>query len=190
VLQNQIYETVKKFLRDRVKPTSQMAQNLVEIEVAYINTSHPDFRPMSSVNQFLETKTESSSSSKTSSKSTAPAPKAAPAAANPDPKGKGPASPATEPISDAGDVNMQGNQRGLLSFFWGNNGQPGQQYQQQGHHSAPGQPQAHANGDFAVRHPFPSSFSSFSKVLISIPPPPSLGPAKLPPYSHDRARGD
>ena len=58
LLQQQIYEVVKKMLRERLKPTNQMVQNLVDIEISYINTSHPDFKAMTAVNQFLEKKAD------------------------------------------------------------------------------------------------------------------------------------
>jgi len=42
-LREKIYEVVRGILRKCLAPTQQMVQNLVQIELAYINTNHPDF---------------------------------------------------------------------------------------------------------------------------------------------------
>jgi len=38
-----IYEVMEDVLTKSVKPTDEMIKNLVEIELGYINTNHPDF---------------------------------------------------------------------------------------------------------------------------------------------------
>lgn len=38
-----MYEVVHQLLRSCVQPTQRMISNLVQIELAYINTAHPDF---------------------------------------------------------------------------------------------------------------------------------------------------
>lgn len=42
-LRDKIYEVVNRLLRQCVTPTQQMVNNLINIELCYINTSHPDF---------------------------------------------------------------------------------------------------------------------------------------------------
>jgi dynamin 1-like protein len=42
-LHNRIVEVVTSLLRTRLQPTNQMVEHLVSIELAYINTNHPDF---------------------------------------------------------------------------------------------------------------------------------------------------
>lgn len=42
-LRDKIYEVVNRLLRDCVTPTQQMVNNLINVELCYINTSHPDF---------------------------------------------------------------------------------------------------------------------------------------------------
>ena len=36
-------EVSSEILRERLQPTSVMIENLIQIELGYINTSHPDF---------------------------------------------------------------------------------------------------------------------------------------------------
>ncbi|KAL7170934.1 hypothetical protein ACSBR2_035736 [Camellia fascicularis] len=43
VLRRRLDEVMGKFLRDSVKPAERMIGNIIEIEMAYINSSHPDF---------------------------------------------------------------------------------------------------------------------------------------------------
>lgn len=43
-LHAQLIEVVSELLRERLGPTSEYAQSLIEIQVAYINTNHPTFR--------------------------------------------------------------------------------------------------------------------------------------------------
>mgnify|MGYP001474757264 FL=1 len=43
VLHAQLIETVSELLRERLGPTSEYAQSLIEIQAAYINTNHPMF---------------------------------------------------------------------------------------------------------------------------------------------------
>jgi dynamin 1-like protein len=43
-LHAQLIEAVSELLRERLGPTSEYAQSLIEIQVAYINTNHPTFR--------------------------------------------------------------------------------------------------------------------------------------------------
>ena len=42
-LHAQLIECVSELLRERLGPTSQYAQSLIEIQAAYINTNHPAF---------------------------------------------------------------------------------------------------------------------------------------------------
>jgi dynamin 1-like protein len=42
-LKEKIYEIVNTLLKDCIIPSSKMISNLIQIELAYINTSHPDF---------------------------------------------------------------------------------------------------------------------------------------------------
>jgi dynamin 1-like protein len=42
-LRDKIYEVVNRLLRQCVTPTQQMVNNLINIELCYINTAHPDF---------------------------------------------------------------------------------------------------------------------------------------------------
>ncbi|THG01233.1 hypothetical protein TEA_001787 [Camellia sinensis var. sinensis] len=43
LLRRRLDEVMGKFLRDSVKPAERMIGNIIEIEMAYINSSHPDF---------------------------------------------------------------------------------------------------------------------------------------------------
>ena len=43
-LHAQLIDVVSELLRERLGPTSEYAQSLIEIQVAYINTNHPTFR--------------------------------------------------------------------------------------------------------------------------------------------------
>jgi hypothetical protein len=43
LLRDRIYEIVTEMLKSCVKPTQQMIVNMIHVELAYINTSHPDF---------------------------------------------------------------------------------------------------------------------------------------------------
>lgn len=42
-LHERIVDVVTSLLRRRLQPTNEMVTNLVAIELAYINTRHPDF---------------------------------------------------------------------------------------------------------------------------------------------------
>lgn len=42
-LREQIKSVVKELLEERLAPTNQMVENLIQIELAYINTNHPNF---------------------------------------------------------------------------------------------------------------------------------------------------
>lgn len=42
-LHSQIIEAVSDLLRERLSPTSDYAQSLIQIQAAYINTNHPAF---------------------------------------------------------------------------------------------------------------------------------------------------
>ncbi|VEL39745.1 unnamed protein product [Protopolystoma xenopodis] len=42
-LYERIVDVVTSLLRQRLQPTNQMVSNLVAIELAYVNTRHPDF---------------------------------------------------------------------------------------------------------------------------------------------------
>ena len=43
-LHEKIIDVVTNLLRSRLPPTSTMVENIVAIELAYINTKHPDFQ--------------------------------------------------------------------------------------------------------------------------------------------------
>jgi len=73
-LRQQINEAIQKMLKERLKPTHEMVLNLINIEVAYINTSHPDFhafleqkKPQQQPNPPPKTKAEVESESPTTS---------------------------------------------------------------------------------------------------------------------------
>ncbi len=42
-LRDSIFEVVKSVLKKCLQPANQMIVNLIQIELAYINTNHPDF---------------------------------------------------------------------------------------------------------------------------------------------------
>ena len=42
-LHEKIIDVVTNLLRSRLPPTNQMVENIVAIELSYINTKHPDF---------------------------------------------------------------------------------------------------------------------------------------------------
>ena len=42
-LHEKIIDVVTNLLRSRLPPTNVMVENIVQIELAYINTKHPDF---------------------------------------------------------------------------------------------------------------------------------------------------
>lgn len=42
-LRDSIYEVIRGVLKKCLHPTNQMIVNLIQIELAYINTNHPDF---------------------------------------------------------------------------------------------------------------------------------------------------
>ncbi|XP_018022755.1 dynamin-1-like protein isoform X1 [Hyalella azteca] len=56
-----IVDVVTQLLRRRLPPTNSMVENLVLIELAYINTKHPDFRSDASIVSSLMTSINSSS---------------------------------------------------------------------------------------------------------------------------------
>ena len=43
-LHEKIVDVVTNLLRRRLPPTNTMVENLVQVELAYINTRHPDFQ--------------------------------------------------------------------------------------------------------------------------------------------------
>ena len=43
-LNEKIVDVVTNLLRSRLPPTNTMVENLVQVELAYINTRHPDFQ--------------------------------------------------------------------------------------------------------------------------------------------------
>nr|CAG4650769.1 EOG090X01UE [Simocephalus serrulatus] len=68
-LHEKIVDVVTSLLRQRLPPTNVMVENLVAIELAYINTKHPDFhREASLVSTLMHTHMEETSSQKLSSK--------------------------------------------------------------------------------------------------------------------------
>ncbi|XP_046840878.1 dynamin-1-like protein [Xenia sp. Carnegie-2017] len=66
-LRNRIVEVVSDMLFKRLNPTNDMVENLVKIELAYINTNHPDFWAGTSASSMLEQKSDAEGS-KTASK--------------------------------------------------------------------------------------------------------------------------
>ncbi|PLW21487.1 hypothetical protein PCANC_04992 [Puccinia coronata f. sp. avenae] len=49
-LHAQLIEAVSELLRERLGPTSEYVQSLIDIQAAYINTNHPDFMKNTSIN--------------------------------------------------------------------------------------------------------------------------------------------
>ncbi|XP_065581315.1 dynamin-1-like protein [Artemia franciscana] len=45
VLHDKIKDVITALLRKRLPPTNEMVENMIAIELAYINTRHPDFHP-------------------------------------------------------------------------------------------------------------------------------------------------
>jgi dynamin 1-like protein len=54
-LHEKIVDVVTALLRKRLPITNQMVENLVQIELAYINTKHPDFHEASLIQKALST---------------------------------------------------------------------------------------------------------------------------------------
>lgn len=52
-LHEKIVDVVTALLRKRLPITNQMVENLVQIELAYINTKHPDFHEASLIQKAL-----------------------------------------------------------------------------------------------------------------------------------------
>ena len=52
-LHEKIVDVVTALLRKRLPITNQMVENLVQIELAYINTKHPDFTEASLIQKAL-----------------------------------------------------------------------------------------------------------------------------------------
>lgn len=55
-LHEQIIDVVTQLLRRRLPPTNAMVENLVSIELAYINTKHPDFHDAHLVGELNKSK--------------------------------------------------------------------------------------------------------------------------------------
>ncbi|XP_006813957.1 dynamin-1-like protein, partial [Saccoglossus kowalevskii] len=53
-LHDKIVEVVTSLLRKRLAPTNAMVENLVGIELAYINTKHPDFADASLISALIQ----------------------------------------------------------------------------------------------------------------------------------------
>ncbi len=69
-LRDRLFEIVNQTLRECVQPTQKMISNLIQIELAYINTSHPDFiGGAQAIAQLHHQRVDGSSSSSTSSMS-------------------------------------------------------------------------------------------------------------------------
>jgi dynamin 1-like protein len=73
-LRDRVYEIVNNLLRSCVSPTQKMISNLIQLELAYINTSHPDFiggkRAVAQIqNKNLASNTTTSTSTNSSSSS-------------------------------------------------------------------------------------------------------------------------
>ncbi|PIK41679.1 putative dynamin-1-like protein isoform X2 [Apostichopus japonicus] len=52
-LHERVSESVTHLLRTRLSPTNTMVENIVEIELAYINTKHPDFADAAHINAMI-----------------------------------------------------------------------------------------------------------------------------------------
>lgn len=52
-LHERVSESVTHLLRTRLSPTNTMVENIVEIELAYINTKHPDFADAAHINAMV-----------------------------------------------------------------------------------------------------------------------------------------
>lgn len=72
-LRERVFEIVNQILRSSLAPTQSMISNLIQIELAYINTSHPDFiggkQAVAQLTKRLSTTTENKSTSALSSPS-------------------------------------------------------------------------------------------------------------------------
>lgn len=55
-LHERIIDVVTQLLRRRLPPTNTMVENLVQIELAYINTKHPDFHDAHLVGELFKKK--------------------------------------------------------------------------------------------------------------------------------------
>ena len=53
-LHEKIIDVVTQLLRRRLPPTNTMVENLVEIELSYINTKHPDFHDVHLVGELFK----------------------------------------------------------------------------------------------------------------------------------------
>ncbi|XP_068134356.1 dynamin-1-like protein isoform X3 [Hyperolius riggenbachi] len=117
-LHDAIVEVVTSLLRRRLPVTNEMVHNLVAIELAYINTKHPDFADACGLmNNNIETRNrmarDGSRSTDKSSKppgSLAPASMEASSSSSAETDGKGAAAGGAADIPDAGT----GNWRGML----------------------------------------------------------------------------
>lgn len=58
-LHEKIVDVVTSLLRMRLQPTNTMVQNLVSIELAYVNTRHPDFTEGSYIHNMMMEPTKS-----------------------------------------------------------------------------------------------------------------------------------
>lgn len=112
-LKQRIFETVQKMIAERLEPTTQMVRNLVDIEAAFINTSHPHFMAIKSVEQYLEKR-------KQDLKGKGPS-----TGASSEPKGRA-SQASSSAASFDGDLSQpdvqaggSGGNRGLFSFLWG-----------------------------------------------------------------------
>jgi dynamin 1-like protein len=72
-LRDRLFEIVNASLRSQVYPTQKMISNLIQIELAYINTNHPDFiggkQAVAQLNRKLSEQRNSSSNGSSSSSS-------------------------------------------------------------------------------------------------------------------------
>jgi len=72
-LRDRLFEIVNASLRSQVSPTQKMISNLIQIELAYINTNHPDFiggkQAVAQLNRKLSEQRNSSSNGSSSSSS-------------------------------------------------------------------------------------------------------------------------
>mmetsp|Transcript_18890 Transcript_18890/g.35006 ORF Transcript_18890/g.35006 Transcript_18890/m.35006 type:complete len:769 (-) Transcript_18890:96-2402(-) len=115
-LRDRMCDTVSNLLRRCVSPTQMMISNLIKVELAYINTSHPDFIGGSrAVAQLMERM------SREEGVESSPNPPAAP---NKSGDSDGPSTPAADHSEgDYADSHHRGGERdekgGLMSFIFG-----------------------------------------------------------------------
>ncbi|KAG5186926.1 Dynamin central region-domain-containing protein [Tribonema minus] len=142
LLRERVVEVVHGLLRKCLGPSQVMISNLVKLELAYINTSHPDFIGGSRAVAQLMDKTNNSHQQHHHSSSAGASAPAARSTSEPPPK-TAPARPSSSgadggrnwrdesragasPATSSASGNGASNKGGLMSFMFGNKGQPTQ----------------------------------------------------------------